>query len=396
MRDYFAFAVSSIKHRQLRSWLTILGIVVGIAAIVALITVSQGLENAINAQFEQMGSNRLFIAPGGANLANFNMKGLTTKDYDVVKALPGVEWVSPYLNVQANAEFANKKAFVNNIFGIKPELMQKTWQDFDFELEDGTMFTGNEKYDVVIGYDVAHEFFDRDVKVGNLIKIKGVKFKVKGIVEQIGSPDDDQSITMPIETVRELFDKPDEISIIDLKAQEGVDINVLAARVERALERSRKDDDFEVLTPDQLLEQFGDVLKIVQIILGGIAAISLIVGGVGIMNSMYTNVLERTREIGIMKSIGATSKDIMWIFLFESGIMGAIGGLLGVLLGSMIAITVGKVAEQQGFQLLKIIIDYKLIIFAALFSFVVGALSGYLPAKQAAKLNPVDSLRYGQ
>jgi putative ABC transport system permease protein len=396
MRDYFAFAFSSLKHRQLRAWLTILGIIVGIAAIVALISISQGLENAITAQFEKMGSNRLFVAPGAANIMDFSVKGLTVDDYDTIKKVPGVEWVSPYLNVPSVIRFGNEEAFTKNIFGIEPSMMEKTWQDFDFKLEDGNMFKGNEKYDVVLGYDVAHKFFNRDVRVGNLIEIKNVKFKVKGIVEKIGSPDDDQSVTMPIEVVRVLFSKPNELSIIDVKANDGVDLNQLAGRIERALERSRKNDDFQILTPEQLLQQFGDVLNIVQIILAGIAAVSLIVGGIGIMNSMYTNVLERTREIGIMKSIGATNKDIMWIFLFESGIMGIVGGFLGVILGSLIAIMVGKIAEQQGFQLLKIIIDVKLVLFTMLFSFIVGALSGYLPARQAAKLNPVESLRYGQ
>lgn len=395
MRDYLLFAISSLKHRQLRSWLTILGVVIGIGAIVALISVSQGLENAIVSQFEQMGTNRLFITPGGADITSYQLKGLTTKDADVVENVVGIDWVNPYVMARSEVNFGNKKAFSEAIIGMDPDLMDEVFGDMDVDIEDGSFFVGGEKYDAVIGNDVAHKFFDRDMKAGNIIKIKDVRFKVKAILAKIGSPDDDQSITIPEETLREIFDKPDEINVIDAKAKDGVDINVLAARVERALERSRGNDDFEVLTPDQILRQFGDVLMIVQVILGGIAAISLLVGGIGIMNSMYTNVLERTREIGIMKSIGATNNDIMKIFLFESGIMGLLGGILGVAFGSAIAIAVGEIAKQQGFQLLKIIIDWKLLVFGMLFAFVVGALSGYFPAKQASKLNPVDSLRYG-
>jgi putative ABC transport system permease protein len=395
MKDYFTFAISSLKHRQLRSWLTVLGIVIGIAAIVALISVSQGLENAIVEQFEQMGSNRIFIAPGGTDMVNYISKGLTTKDAEVVEGVAGVDWVNPYIGARSEVYFGNKKAFAQNIFGVKPELMAKTWEDFDFELEDGKLFSGNEKFDAVIGYDVAHKFFDKDVRVGNLLEIQGTKFKVKGIMEKIGSPDDDQTITIPEEMLRILFDKPDEISMIDVKSKDGVDINVFVARIERALKRSRDDEDFQIITPEQMLQQFGDVLIIVQVILGGIAAISLLVGGVGIMNSMYTNVLERTREIGIMKSIGATNKDIMMIFLVEAGMMGFLGGVLGVVLGSSIAFAVGAIAKQQGFQLLKVTIQVNLVIFGILFSFIVGALSGYFPSKQASKLSPVDSLRYG-
>jgi len=373
----------------------VLGIVIGIAAIVALISVSQGLENAIVEQFEQMGSNRIFIAPGGTDMVNYISKGLTTKDAEVVEGVAGVDWVNPYIGARSEVYFGNKKAFAQNIFGVKPELMAKTWEDFDFELEDGKLFSGNEKFDAVIGYDVAHKFFDKDVRVGNLLEIQGTKFKVKGIMEKIGSPDDDQTITIPEEMLRILFDKPDEISMIDVKAKDGVDINVFVARIERALKRSRDDEDFQIITPEQMLQQFGDVLIIVQVILGGIAAISLLVGGVGIMNSMYTNVLERTREIGIMKSIGATNKDIMMIFLVEAGMMGFLGGVLGVVLGSSIAFAVGAIAKQQGFQLLKVTIQVNLVIFGILFSFIVGALSGYFPSKQASKLSPVDSLRYG-
>lgn len=396
MKDYLLFAIRSFKHRKLRSLLTIWGIVVGIAAIVALITVSQGLENAIVSQFETMGTDRLFITPGAVDITNYQLEGLTIDDVAVIENVQGIEWVNPYIMTKNEVYFGNEMAFSEAIMGMNTKDMDKIWGDMDFELEDGKFFEGGEKYALIIGNDVAHDFFDRDVRVGNALKINGKRFKVKAIIEKLGSPDDDRSITMPIDTFRALFEKPKEVSVIDAKAKKGININALAVKAERALKRSRDDEDFNILTPDQILSQMSDVLNIVKVVLGGIAAISLLVGGIGIMNSMYTNVLERTREIGIMKSVGATNNEILKIFLYESGMMGFVGGVIGAFLGLAVAYGVGFVAEQQGFKLLKIMVDWKLLLFGILFAFIVGALSGYFPAKQASKLNPVEALRYGQ
>lgn len=395
MRDYFLFAVNSIRHRQMRSWLTVLGIVIGIAAIIALITVSQGLENAITSQFEMMGTSRIFIAPGGADFANYKMKGLTTKDADAVEGVSGIKWANPIIMGNAEVGFGNEKGFSEHMGGMRPDRMAQVYGDMDVKMEAGSLLARGDKYDAVIGNDVAHEFFERDVMVGNILKVKGERFKVKGVLAKIGSPDDDAMIMMPEEVYREIFNAPDEISVIDAQLYGGLDVDAVAGRVQRALERSRGNDDFNIMTPEQILKQFGDILMIVQVVLGGIAAISLLVGGIGIMNSMYTNVLERTREIGIMKSIGATNRDIMKIFLFEAGIMGIIGGVLGVMAGTGIAFFVGAIARQQGYQILEIMIDWKLVVFGIMFAFFVGAFSGYLPARQASKLSPVDSLRYG-
>lgn len=397
MRDYFLFAVNSIRHRQLRSWLTILGIVIGIAAIVALITVSQSLETTIVNQFEKMGTHRVFIIAGGSGVptSHSQFRGFTTKDVDVIENVPGVDWVNGYTFGTAEVYFGNRKAFSNNIISIKPENMPVVYGDMDIKMEAGSLFKGGEKYDIIIGNDVAHKHFDRDVMVGNIIKIKGARFKVQGIMEKIGSPSDDQMIVIPDEVFRAVFGKPDEIGVIDVQLYEGLNVNAMAGKIERALERYRDDDDFLVETPDQILKQMGDVLMIVQVVLGGIAGISLLVGGIGIMNSMYTNVLERTREIGIMKSIGARNTDIMKIFLFEAGIMGLLGGIFGVIVGTGIAESVGQIAQQQGYQMLEIFIDWRILAFGILFAFLVGTFSGYLPARQAARLNPVDSLRYG-
>ena len=163
---------------------------------------------------------------------------------------------------------------------------------------------------------------------------------------------------------------------------------------ENKLERKRDDENFQVLSASQIAEQINSVLGIIQVVLIGIAAISLVVGGIGIMNSMYTSVLERTKEIGIMKSIGARNSDILMLFLLESGFIGLIGGVFGVLLGSGIGILVGKAAASAGYGILKIKISFGLIMFGLAFAIIIGMISGALPARQASKLKPVDALRY--
>ena len=164
-------------------------------------------------------------------------------------------------------------------------------------------------------------------------------------------------------------------------------------KIEKELKQKRDDTNFQVLTAAQIVEQINNVLGIVQVVLVGIAMISLIVGAIGILNSMYTSVLERTKDIGIMKAVGARNSDILKIFLIESGLMGFVGGIFGIILGIVVALIVGEIASNSGFLLL-IKIEIPLLLFGLLFSFLVGMISGTLPAYQASKLKPVDALRY--
>ncbi len=186
--------------------------------------------------------------------------------------------------------------------------------------------------------------------------------------------------------------------MIIAKVSSGTDIEEVAKDVKKELRKDRNleegKEDFIVKSPTQLLESFNTILIVLQVMLIGIASISLLVGGIGIMNTMYTSVLERTQEIGIMKSIGAKNSDILTIFLFESGILGFLGGLIGVIIGIILSKTVEIIASSLGFALLKPYISIWLVIGALTFSFLIGIFSGVFPAMQASKLNPVEALRY--
>ena len=391
--DFLALSYNNLRHRKLRSLLTVIGIIVGIAAIVSLISLSQGLENSINQQFEQVGSDRIFIFPKGQEFSFSGEEGLTIDDVKAIEKIPDIEWLNSWLAVSDEVTFGKDKGFLQNIIALPAKDTEKKLTDFGIKLEKGRYFSDDEKGSVMIGYRLAHDFFNREVLVNNRIKIKDRDFTVVGIIDEIGNQEDDSTLYLAMEDARVLFNKPDEVNFIEVKIKKGININSAADRIEKALKRSRGDELFEVQTPEQILNNVRSVLNILQVVLGSIAAISLIVGAIGIMNSMFTSVLERTRDIGIMKSIGAKNSDIMQIFLIESGLIGLAGGIIGVIIGSTIAIAIGKIAALAGFGILKVRIDYKIVILGIGFAVSLAVISGLIPAYRASKLRPVEALK---
>ncbi|MCK9596988.1 ABC transporter permease [Candidatus Pacearchaeota archaeon] len=402
-KDYFILALGNLKHRGLRSWLTILGVFIGIAAVVALISLGQGLQNGIEKQFENLGKDKIVIQPvgmGPPGSATSESLILTSKDLEFIKNINGVDWTIGYLIKTGQAKFKDE-AKVGYGIGINPE-------DFDLSLGlqgvkiiEGRGLKDEDKFKAVLGYNhaVDEEVWERGIKVGEKIEIEGYEFKVVGIIEKIGNPFDDGAIYVPKETLKEILNVKDEESQIIAKVEEGADVNYVAEEIERRLRNFRNEKEgqetFSVSTSEQLLNSFQDIFGIVQAVLIGIAAISLFVGGIGIMNTMYTSVLERTKEIGVMKAVGAKNSDILYIFLFESGFLGLVGGIIGVVFGIALSKGVEYIAANfLGTNFLEASMDLTLIFGALIFSFLVGAVSGVFPAMQAARLKPVDALRH--
>ena len=214
------------------------------------------------------------------------------------------------------------------------------------------------------------------------------------IQEPQGSEDIDYRIAIPLKDMQEILGKPKALSAITAVAKPGQDMDSVSARIEKELERKRNDENFQVTNPKKIQAQAKQLFGIVKLVVAGIAFISLIVGGIGIMNSMYTAVLERRREIGVMKAVGATNKAVLRLFLLESGFLGLVGGIIGVILGSTIALGMIFIINTFGFVQLAVSIDYKLLLFGIMFSFLLGIIAGGLPALGAAKPPPVDALRY--
>ena len=399
--DYFLLVIKSLKHRKIRSWLTILGIFIGIAAIVSLISLGNALQAAVGEQFNQLGVGTLTVLGkagpiSGPMASAISNKPLTTKEIDFVRKIRGVNSATGMLFKSVNIKYGREEENLI-LHGIEPSELNSLFNNVNsLKAAKGRELAENDKYKAVIGDAIAHDLFDKEVGIRDKILIGNTEFKVVGILKKIGGPDD-SSLYINLKTMRELVNEPELISIIFIKLDNNADSMEMAKKIESDLADFRNEDEaksFTVSTSEQLLETFGSILGIVEIILVGIATISLLVGGIGIMNAMYTSVIERTREIGIMKAIGARNFDILMIFLIEAGLLGFVGGLFGVVAGHSLSKLVELIAVNYGFSLLKVTLSFPLISGALLFSFFVGCLSGILPAVQASRLKPTDALRY--
>jgi putative ABC transport system permease protein len=380
-----------------------IGIFIGIAAVVGLISLGQGLQAAINDQFEQLGKDKIMIQSktiGPPGSASSEKLILTTKDLETIKNVRGVENVVGILMKTSVLSFKDESKITIAI-GINPEEISLFSQMQSFKIIDGRDLKKGDGFKAIVGYNNAIDgkIWKGAVQVGSTIEIEGVEFKVVGILGKTGDPYNDGGIYVPKETLREVLNVQDEESEIIAKTQSGFNPSDVADAIKRKLrqERDEKEDQetFSVQTSEQLLTTFTNIFGIVQAVLVGIAAISLVVGGIGIMNTMYTSVLERTKEIGTMKAVGAKNSDILQIFLFESGLLGLVGGTIGIALGIGLGKSVEYIAKiALGTDLLRASISFPLIAGALTFSFLIGTLSGVLPAMQASKLKPVDALRY--
>ena len=402
LKDYFKFALSTISHRKLRSWLTMIGIFIGIAAVVGLISLGQGFKQAINKEFEKIGVDKLFItAKGGFGPPGTNaVVKLTKDDLKAIKKVSGIENAAGFILANSKVEFEDEVGFFPIQSIPKGEERRLLAETQSLEIQEGRNLRDSDGFSAIIGIGfVEKELLGRNLRLRNKIKINDKEFTIVGILEKTGDPGRDNSIFIPEDTLREVFNEPDKIDTIMVKAANVENMQIIAEKVTNDLRRFRNvkkdEEDFDVQTPEQLLGSFGDILNIVQSVLIGIAAISLLVGGIGIANTMYTAVIERTKEIGIMKSVGAQNKDILLIFIIESGLLGALGGLIGVVIGFGLSKSVEFIAKNViGTNLIEAYFSYTLFFGALLFSFFIGALFGLMPARQAASLQPVEALRF--
>tara|TARA_Y100000310_G_scaffold342325_1_gene445066 strand:+ start:4560 stop:5768 length:1209 start_codon:yes stop_codon:yes gene_type:complete len=400
IEDYLKIAVRNIRKRRLRSFLTLVGILISIATIFVLVALSLGLEQTIEDQFEIMGSDKFFIQPRG----QFGPPGsataatLTEDDVDVVNQVSGVKEVTFYVIGNAKLEFKDTIKF-KMVLGLEPDKIEVAFGSYG--LDEGRFLKTSDSKRIMIGSQYKYDnFLGKPMGIGDTLLVNDVEFKVVGIIEPIGSPPDDQQIYMKVDDFRELFDIQERVDVIVVQVHDQDEINDVADRTEKKLMKSRDVDedtiDFSILTPEEILEVFGTVLNIVTFFLFGIAAISLFVGGINIANSMFTSVLERTKEIGVMKAIGARNSDILTIFLIEAGLLGLAGGLLGVGLGVIIGKSIEFVAVNQlGVGgILKVSFPLYLTLGSLAFSFLAGTISGLWPAWRATKISPVEALRY--
>ena len=393
IKDAMYISSKAIRHRKVRSWLTIMGIIIGVAAIITLITVSEGLELAIQQQFESFGTSVIRVTAKGLRGPPTDSDIVTKKDVETIENIKGLEYIAPMILKNAKLEFNNQEVF-NLVAGYPTEYADPGLDDLGIKIEKGRIFEKEERDVAIIGQVFADDAFNKEMVLKSNLLINEEKFRVIGIIKKTGVQNTDEGIYIPLEDAKEIFNTGDGYSIITAKVQEGLPVDPVKKEIEKKLKRARDNENFQVFTPEQIVAQLGALLIVVQFILVGIAGIALFVGAIGIMNAMFTSVLERTKDIGVMKAIGAKKNHILFIFLFEAGLFGLAGGILGCILGIAVSFGIKIIASQLGFSLLAIKIDPLLILFVILFAFLVGMIAGYLPSKRAANLKPVDTLRY--
>ncbi len=399
IQDYPKLALKNLRKRKLRSWLTIIGIVISIAVIFTLISLSLGLRGAIDEQFKALGADKIFINPRGTAGVTSSAASFTITDVNVIEKVPGVKDISYAVLGNGKVEF-DKQTKYFMIIGLPLDRIKLYTDSINIKMDEGNLLQKGVTGRVMLGYDYKYnKVFDKPLKTGDKITINGKEFKVSGIVGTLGNPSDDKNIYLSTEEFKGLFNSGDRIDSILVQVSDQNQIKETADKINKKLLKSRgvteKTKDFDVSTPEELLASFDQILNIITAFLVGIAAISLLVGGIGIANTMYTSVLERTKEIGAMKAVGAKNSDILLIFLFESGLIGLIGGIIGILLGYVISKTVEIIAVTAlNTTLLKAAVPGHLVFGCLGFAFLIGALSGTIPALTASKLRPADALRY--
>lgn len=393
-------ALSILYHSKLRSWLTIIGIVIGIGAVVTIISLSNGLSANMESRLSDMDLTLITITPGytkaSSTMGPPHMDGgttssdaeLTNKDIRALKLIDNIEYISGQISGSESVYYMGKSATMS-INGVDPQVWQYM---YTYDLESGRLLDPTDKYVAVIGYNLANEMYDDPISLNRIITINGKSVRVVGI---LASGEDDYTVFMPMDAAVELIEgaEPDVYDSIVVKANDVDNVETVKGNVETKLMISRNvmnedDRDFSVSDMLSMAESFEEMLSSMSLFLGAIAAVSLVVGSVGIANTMFTSVLEKTKEIGTMKAIGATNFDIMMIFLFNSALVGFVGGVIGILLSVIVTSLLGPLLQ------ISITVAPYLVILGVSIAVVIGVISGVVPAYNASRMRPVDALRY--
>ncbi|HXK27316.1 MAG TPA: ABC transporter permease [Candidatus Binatia bacterium] len=394
----FLLALRELRRNVLRSFLTILGIVIGVAAVIVMVTLGSGATVQVSNQIASLGSNVVIILPGqmgpgrGASVAPFNESEVEA----IVRDIGGLKAVAPAATKSLTAIYANKNwstavtGTINEYFTVANWVMARGRTFTESELRAG-------KAVCVIGATVNKELFGAQDPLGNKLRLKNVSCEVIGQLEGKGQSvmgrDQDDLILIPLRTFQRRIAGNRDISIIQVAVRDESAIDRVKSAIERLMRERRhlapnEENDFSVLDTRQIAQTLTGTTRILTLLLSAVAAVSLLVGGIGIMNIMLVSVTERTREIGIRLAIGAFERDVLTQFLVEAVVLASFGGLFGVLLAIVASATLAQVLQ------VPLILSPGIMILAFLFSGAVGVIFGYLPARRAAQLDPIEALRH--
>jgi len=396
MIDKFLLAFRDIRERKARSILTVLGIAVGIAAIVSLMSVGYGMEHAITGELTEM-ADMISVMPGELRGGSYVEKGsFTDRDVSDLQRIGGIKDISTMTYDAAEVEYRNKRVPIFVLGGDTKEL-----ESFYVEpvgLKEGRWLRENDYKGCVIGDRVANDFFDEVIHVNDKLVINDEKFVVVGVFEKgdmLYSNDVDSNIFLTLRAAKEVL-QTDEIKYIIVRVYEIDEAERIAEEIEERINDNHGLDDFaNAMTMGSMIELMGDIFMIIQGVLIGIAAIALVVASIGIMNTMLMSVMERTHEIGVMKAIGAKSRDVLSLFLLESSMVSLVGGVIGCVVGVIIAKVLSFLGSAASGLEIAAIVKPEVILGGIAVALIVGVLSGFYPARKASKMSPVEAVRYG-
>jgi len=408
---YLKMGLNMLVHSKLRSWLTIIGIVIGIGSVVGILSLGDAMQEQVQSRLAEMDLTKITISPGYTK-ASSNMPGppgsggggtttdveLTDDDIEALQGLDGIQYIAGQISGSEPVIYAAQNATLS-ITGVDPQV----WKYMTtLKTQSGRLLEPSDKYVAVIGSGVASGVYDQDIGVNQVITINGKAVRVVGILAEEGEGGD-RSIYMPIDGAVNLLDDAEEgvYDTITVKAKSEDLVDGLMEDIVDKLMVSRHivredDRDFSVTASKSMAESVTEMTSSMTLFLGAIAAVSLLVGAVGIANTMFTSVLEKTKEIGTMKAIGAKNRDILMIFLFNSAMVGLVGGILGVMLGACVSTLFPLLGLRMmgGGSDSSIYLAPDLMFFGLVLAVMIGVISGVVPAYRASKLKPVDALRY--
>ena len=400
-KESFLMAWASLIANKMRSILTMLGIIIGVAAVIALVSIGNGVKQDIQNSISSLGSNLLMVMPGaprtpGVRPSAGSMKSLKVSDYEAISKLDGVRAASPMTNGSYVVIYQNKN-WTTSVSGVSYNYLDVN----NWSMKSGRFLSEknvqNRERVAVVGKTVVKNLFGDEDPVGVEIRVKNIPFRIIGVLNSKGSGamgnDQDDMVIIPYTTAMERVEGVDYLRMIYVVGKDENGIDRLQSDIENLLRvrHGIKDtnlDDFNIQNMNSIMETMEETTGTLTLFLGAVAAISLVVGGIGIMNIMLVSVTERTREIGVRKALGATYSVIVTQFLIEAVVISLMGGIIGIILGIGSSKLIGMASGMST------VISVPTIVMSFAFSMAIGLIFGIYPARKAAKLNPIDALHY--
>lgn len=389
----FRMAFRNLTREKVRSFLTLLGVFIGMSAVFALLTISTGLRFFVQDQLEQLGEEVIFVSLAGSYGPNTGQlseeSGFDDSDVSEIESVQGVERAWRNFRSQKNVEFRDE-SLVITITGIEQDGIDVLNSKELLTALEGRLLRKNDLHSAMVSEPLAKEAFDKEIRIGSEILIDDEPFDVVGIVDFQSGPFGGNPVIVSKDAFEEIFGVSRARGITLVSSDEP---SVMERRLSEKLDRMVGEESYEVVTGEDRAQVVNNVIGLLEAVLGGVAAISLLIGVLGITNTMYMSITEKRREIGIMKAIGADKKTVVGIFTLESGLLGLLGGAIGSILGFFMAKLVEGLVRGYVGENFSIVLSVTLVVQVLLFSFFLGVFAGLIPVRQALKLKPVEAMR---